>query len=135
MHPGDELDLRVHKALRRSDKDAVLPYSTDFDAAFAAAYEFFDGGEALVLAHDLDGRWIAHLSHWTNGGKHGPRIWDGTAYRVSYKGLTVPHVISLIIAGFFDGNGMPDNPFTEWEYDLMKDTLNSYDDSQETSGV
>lgn len=123
MTPGAELDARVHRAIG-SPHEEVLPYSIDIAAAWSAVQRFFDGGEAITLSQDIDGRWIAHLSHWTNGGEYGPRIWDFTGWRQSYKGLTAPHAISLVIAGFFDGEGLD-----EWEYDVMTDEIDFYDDS------
>jgi hypothetical protein len=104
----------------------VPPYSTDIAAAWEAVANFFRGGEAIQLGQDLDGQWIVHLSKWTNGGEYGPRIWDVTAWRQSYKGLTAPHAISLIIASFFDHD--EDSPFASWEYDPMIDDINHYDD-------
>lgn len=108
---------------RYENGERLVPaYSTDVHLAHQVLEHFFRGGEALQVSQDLDGQWIACFSHWTNGGKHGPRIWDNTAFRVHYKCPTFAHMVSVAVAGF---HSLDEEKFRQWEYNPLKDDFDA----------
>jgi len=100
MKPGVELDKLVHEKVMDGEGMAP-PYSTDIEWAWKVMENCYEGGEIIGLGRDLDGQYVVGISHWTNGGEYGPRIWDDTLHEPSYKCPTAPHAICIAAVAFY----------------------------------